>query len=1086
MLTESLPFSDVVTLLSPNHPLGIALIVAYGALALLLLYKDRFDLVQTSRNHLLWFGVLFLAGLLLARLFPVMVPFSLARLTLFSAAPLLLAAMLLSPAWAMLVGMGTGFLVGATTVGELFDLFHYGFVAYTAALLFKRPFANPPLSWINHPAVAGMLLLSGTAVFLGGSLFFNNLNNGFLPALDQATFVFSQLFWVRLIEGAISGLIVLLIIRMVPQLYFHQGISTPTGNQSLRQQLSRNLLLFSSVVTLLIVTTVYLLATTISRRLVLDQMEQVATIVASDLPPFYNRLPSLISALSENEQIVSGTVSERESALQDIFSTGQVYQRLALLVEGEETPIIFPTENAIPALSPQELAEANRLFANDQQKTSVVSNLEQTLSFMVPIQSSETGETSAVILGRVAPPTMNTLISGLNGRYRGSTGFIVSENNQIIAHEDESWLNQEWRPVENGRFFAVEPAGSQNGAYLTLNDQQQRALVYYLKGSDPAWTVVVETPYAVVLSQALSIGAPLLGLLVAISVITFLFVRFQADQVITPINEIVAASENMATRRNWTITPTLYQREDEIGQLSHSFLEMQRAVKKRLSELSLLLTVSQGVSSSMDLSHGMPPLLRGAKHGTGAAGVRAVILNPSGGKPLRFGEGALAGEMAAMDRLIMGKLRYEERIQLNNQREIRGMLELEKTAVLPIKAIYALALRPQDRFQGVIWFGYSEPYQLDTNERAFINALATQATLLVSNARLYANAEGGRRRLAAVLVSTSDPVVVTDPTDRIHIINPAMESLLGARLEDVRNLPVSDVINLPSLAKALTGNKEHLQNIELPLEDGRTFYANVSTIKGQDGQSFGRVAVLHDITHLKEIDELKSDFVQTVSHDLKNPLTFMSGYVSMMNVNHDLDEQRAYYLSKIEAGIHQMTELVTDLLDLGRIEAGVDIKHSEIHVPTLLRTIGDEYFQHAHQAGIKLQVQNGEDVGNVRGDLSLIKQAVTNLVTNGLKYAPNSGEMKLHSFTENGHVIISVKDNGPGIPEKEQIRLFEKFYRAKKPGTEKIKGSGLGLAIVKSIAERHGGSVGCVSEPGEGSTFYISLPNSAQTPPSQK
>ncbi len=138
--------------------------------------------------------------------------------------------------------------------------------------------------------------------------------------------------------------------------------------------------------------------------------------------------------------------------------------------------------------------------------------------------------------------------------------------------------------------------------------------------------------------------------------------------------------------------------------------------------------------------------------------------------------------------------------------------------------------------------------------------------------------------------------------------------------------------------------------------------------------------------------------------------------------------------------------------------------------------IATDYWQHAHIKGIKLQVEVDPKLPAVKGDLALVRQAVTNLVSNGIKYAPDSGSMILKAEMLNGEVVISVQDKGPGIPKREQMRLFEKFYRVKERGTENVKGVGLGLAIVKSIAERHGGRVWCDSQYGQGSTFFISLP----------
>ena len=257
----------------------------------------------------------------------------------------------------------------------------------------------------------------------------------------------------------------------------------------------------------------------------------------------------------------------------------------------------------------------------------------------------------------------------------------------------------------------------------------------------------------------------------------------------------------------------------------------------------------------------------------------------------------------------------------------------------------------------------------------------------------------------------------------------------------------------------------------------KTYYASASTIVSNEGQVFGRVAVLRDITHLKEIDEMKSDFVATVSHDLRSPLTYMRGYATMVPMVDELSPKQHEYLDKILSGIDQMSQLVDDLLDLGRIEAGVDLAREQIDVKaTVRKALLKSNWQHAHLAGIKLHVNVDENISTVQGDGALLRQAITNLLGNGIKYAPDSGPMWLRAAQQNGELILSVQDSGPGIPKQDQMRLFEKFYRVKQRGTEKIKGSGLGLAIVRSIAERHGGRAWCQSQQGEGCTFSISLP----------
>ncbi len=636
--------------------------------------------------------------------------------------------------------------------------------------------------------------------------------------------------------------------------------------------------------------------------------------------------------------------------------------------------------------------------------------------------------------------------------------------------------NAAWSPEAEGltQLWLVQPdAGT---AYWRWGSAPfTRELVVTAPHEASTAVNVAIVPYTAVLEQSWSIGWPLLLVMLAAAGLFYAHVLVIGRDITTPLDEMVIASKTIAAGGSWTPTASL-QRDDEIGQLQRAFAQMQRSMRKRLNELSLLLGVSHDVATSIDIHEGIPAILRGALRGTGAVGARAVVPNPSGGTPMTFGEGPAAEQMAVLDRQIMTRLRHASELMLVTPEEIRSALELPATTELPVPALLAIPLRSHDRFQGILWLGFRQTHSFDLTERNLLSTLSTQGAVLVENARLYATAESGRRRLAAVLASTSDAVIVTDQTERVLLINPATERIFGFSIDAVRNRPVADVIPIPTLVQALMGQDERPQNLEITMADGKIFNAVASTIFSNEGQVFGRVAVLRDITNLKEIDKMKSDFVATVSHDLRSPLTFIRGYTSMLSLAGELNDKQHEYVNKILGGIDQMSKMVEDLLDIARIEGGMELEREVIEIRPLLADIAAEYWQHAHLAGVQIKVDITDDVSSIVGDLSLIRQAIANLVGNGVKYAPNSGPLHLQAQQANGEVVISVKDNGPGIPKEDQPHLFEKFYRVKARGTEKVKGSGLGLAIVKTIATRHGGSAWVQSQPGKGSTFCISLP----------
>jgi signal transduction histidine kinase len=239
---------------------------------------------------------------------------------------------------------------------------------------------------------------------------------------------------------------------------------------------------------------------------------------------------------------------------------------------------------------------------------------------------------------------------------------------------------------------------------------------------------------------------------------------------------------------------------------------------------------------------------------------------------------------------------------------------------------------------------------------------------------------------------------------------------------------------------------------------------------------------MRDITQFKELDALKSEFVSTVSHDLRSPLTLIHGYATMLQMVGELNDQQANYASKIVSGIENMSRLVTNLLDLGRIEAGVGLKLELVPVRDVAEQAASALQHQATQRQVAVNVvfpENLEPI--VEADAALLQQALQNLVENAIKYTEAGGRVEIGFDVQGENVVLFVKDNGIGIAPVDQSRLFERFYRVARRGAMQPKGTGLGLAIVKSIAERHGGRVWVESQLGKGSKFYFSIPLRQQT-----
>jgi PAS domain S-box-containing protein len=434
--------------------------------------------------------------------------------------------------------------------------------------------------------------------------------------------------------------------------------------------------------------------------------------------------------------------------------------------------------------------------------------------------------------------------------------------------------------------------------------------------------------------------------------------------------------------------------------------------------------------------------------------------------------------LGALDRALATAARdMEQPLIIENLSRAKTLVTREALGG-PIEAAIALPVRTKDQVPAVMWMGYGATRQFDEAEIAMLSMLASQTAVLVENARLFQSAEGGRRRLAAILASTTDAVLVTDREDRILLVNPAAERAFGVAASVVTGQKIDQAGLSPALVRVFEEPlfPEEALTEEVPLFDGRTLYASVSTIISTDGERMGRVAVMRDITHLKELDEMKSEFVATVSHDLRAPLTFMRGYATMLPTVGELNEKQREYAEKILRGVGQMSKLVDDLLNLGRIEAGVGLERHPCHLGAILVEAVDGMRARASAKGLTLRLEPTAGVAIVAGDAALLRQAITNLVDNAIKYTPGNGVVTVGLSVSDGRAVIHVTDTGIGVAPSDQVRLFEKFYRIKRRDTPDVPGTGLGLSIVKSIIERHDGKVWVDSELNKGSTFHISLP----------
>jgi len=223
------------------------------------------------------------------------------------------------------------------------------------------------------------------------------------------------------------------------------------------------------------------------------------------------------------------------------------------------------------------------------------------------------------------------------------------------------------------------------------------------------------------------------------------------------------------------------------------------------------------------------------------------------------------------------------------------------------------------------------------------------------------------------------------------------------------------------------------------------------------------------------LDKLKGDFVNTVSHDLRSPLTAILGYVELIERAGKVNAQQAEFIRRVKTSVHATTNLIDDLLNLGRVEVGALDELAPVNMKLLVVNMMTDLQPAVQAKGQTLHLGKTASLPPVLGSRTHLSQLVDNLIGNAVKYTPPGGKIRVTLRVEQKQLIIRVTDNGPGIPLEEQGRIFEKFYRASNVGKE-VQGTGLGLAIVKTIVDNHRGRIWVDSKPGKGSVFTVVLP----------
>jgi two-component system, OmpR family, phosphate regulon sensor histidine kinase PhoR len=340
-----------------------------------------------------------------------------------------------------------------------------------------------------------------------------------------------------------------------------------------------------------------------------------------------------------------------------------------------------------------------------------------------------------------------------------------------------------------------------------------------------------------------------------------------------------------------------------------------------------------------------------------------------------------------------------------------------------------------------------------------------------------------RNRSAAILRSMIEGVAVISAQERVLFSNRAFSQILGLDSVSVEGRTLIEAIRQSDLLaitkRALAGQEEISSEIVVGTVRPRSFAVTAAPVQA-DGPA-GAVLVLHDISELRRLERVRQDFVANVSHEFRTPLTAIQGFAETL-LGGALDDQanRRRFVEIIRDHAARLARLTEDLLKLSRIEAGqLNLEFRPVSVYQLVESCLETARLKAASKQLSIEAEIPENLPPVRGDANRLQELLQNLLDNALQYTPPGGKVTLAAAREGDRVTITVADTGIGIPQAEQTRIFERFYRVDAARSREAGGTGLGLSIARHIVDAHSGRLWLESTVGEGSLFHFSIPVSS-------
>lgn len=510
----------------------------------------------------------------------------------------------------------------------------------------------------------------------------------------------------------------------------------------------------------------------------------------------------------------------------------------------------------------------------------------------------------------------------------------------------------------------------------------------------------------------------------------------------------------------------------------------------RIRQRDHLLDIARALTEELNLEKLLDRILRiAAEMLAGKAGLIA-LRGEQGGWTIASSYGIPPTFLDSIEPILTEISEKDENAEVELPEVNRFLQLLTQSASLNLLTGVGLPLISRSKVVGLIFIFRGYQGRFSANDRNLLESFANQAAIAVQNAQLYSQITKEKRRLDALLDSAADGIMILAADHMIERCNRAFARLYGEKIQRLRGKNHDQIIRWVSRRKGITleeaerggwpltahanlyveGNLERPGGAPLPV--GIT-YAPLLT---GEGNLINIIASVRDITHFREAEELKSVFISVISHELKTPIALIKGYVGTLrrdDVSWDSDIVQDS-LEVIEEEADRLTNLVEDMLDASRLQAGgMPIHLSDLDLAKLTVEMAERFQSHAEDHHIVVQFPANFPV--ILGDEDRLKQVISNLISNAVKYSPEGGEIHISGQIRGEQVIVCVQDEGLGISQEDIPHIFDRFYRSEE-AARTTQGAGLGLYLTRAIIEAHGGRIWVDPRFGEGARICFSLP----------